>query len=222
MKKSGTEPGPGTSSGARWTLIRGARQVLTLRGASGPRRGIAMSDLNIIPDGAVLIRDGVIQDVGTTRRIENLASARAAREIDATGRIVMPAFVDADIALASPAAAAGQRPGGKCEADIRRVSGRRLLGEASSIAADLAAFGVLTVGAHTLAAPDLQNVCKALRLHQIMQSKPLRIRSVFSVIAGSVTGEADLARISQGLDACDPPQETCHLDGNPRFGRNDR
>ena len=38
------------------TLVRGARQLLTLRGPAGPRRGAALGDLGVIPDGALLIR----------------------------------------------------------------------------------------------------------------------------------------------------------------------
>ena len=136
-----------------------------------------MSDLNIISDGAALIRDGVIEEVGATRRVENLVPARSARVIDATGRVVMPAFVDPDIALAASHAAPYSV---SSETDIRRISRHRLEAVATALAADLARYGVLTVGAHTLSAPDLQNTSKALRLHQIMQARPLRIRSVFS------------------------------------------
>jgi len=75
-------------------LVRNARQLLTLRGPSGPRRGSALRDLAIIQDGAVLIRDGVILAVGLTRRVENLSDARHAREIDASGCVVAPGFVD--------------------------------------------------------------------------------------------------------------------------------
>jgi imidazolonepropionase len=53
----------------------------------------------VIPDGAVLIRNGVIEDVGPGRRVENLGSARGADVIDATGRVVMPAFVDLETSL---------------------------------------------------------------------------------------------------------------------------
>jgi imidazolonepropionase len=136
-----------------------------------------MQDLNIIPDGSVLIRGGVIEEVGSTRRIENLAPARRAREIDAAGKVVMPAFVDPDTALASPGPA---RFGEPPECDISRMSWRRLESRAASAAADLARYGVLTAGAHTLAAADLQNTTRALRLHHKLQAKPLRIRSVFS------------------------------------------
>ena len=59
-------------------LIRGARQLLTLRGSAGPRRGADLRNLAIIPDGAVLIVDGRIHDVGPSRRLENLAVARQA------------------------------------------------------------------------------------------------------------------------------------------------
>ncbi|HVY93564.1 MAG TPA: amidohydrolase family protein [Bryobacteraceae bacterium] len=136
-----------------------------------------MQDLNIISDGSVLIRGGVIEEVGTTRRIGNLAPARQAREIDAGGRVVMPAFVDPDAILAAPGPV---RPGESAERDISRMSWRRLESRAEGTAADFARYGVLTAGAHTLAAPDLQNTVRALRLHHKLQSKPLRIRSVFS------------------------------------------
>lgn len=53
-----------------------------------------MRDLHIIEDGAVLMRDGVITQVGPTRRLERLTEARTAEVIDASGRVVMPAFVD--------------------------------------------------------------------------------------------------------------------------------
>ena len=81
------------------TLVRGARQLLTLHGSSGPRRGAELSNLGLIQDGAVLIVDGLIYQVGPTRRIENLALARQAREIDASGCVVMPGFVDSNTQL---------------------------------------------------------------------------------------------------------------------------
>src|SRR3954471_22980983 len=148
MLKPDANPLPGNFENSQWMLIRGARQLLTLRGASGPRRGAAMADLHIISDGAILLRDGVIEDAGSTRRVENLEPARFAREVDATGKIVMPAFVDPDVAIASPC---GQRSdNSSAETDIRRMSRRRLECGAAALASDLARYGVLTVGANTL------------------------------------------------------------------------
>ncbi|HBY58386.1 MAG TPA: imidazolonepropionase [Solibacterales bacterium] len=75
-------------------LVRGARQLLTLHGPSGPRRGHALNDPGLIQNGALLIENGVIVAVGPSRRIENLAEARHAETIDADGRVVLPGFVD--------------------------------------------------------------------------------------------------------------------------------
>jgi imidazolonepropionase len=86
------------------TLIRGARQLLTLRGPRGARRGPDLRNLGIIQDGAVLISDGLIREVGPSRRVENLAVSRGADEIDASGRVVMPGFVDSHVHLGSSGA----------------------------------------------------------------------------------------------------------------------
>ncbi len=86
---------------AQLLLIRGAKQLLTLRGPSGLRRGAALRELSLIEDGAVLIRDGLIAQVGTTRRLENLKEVRSAAEIEVSGAIVMPGFVDAGLSLRS-------------------------------------------------------------------------------------------------------------------------
>src|SRR2546423_11194516 len=86
----------------RTILVRGARQVLTLRGPAGARRGAALSDLGIISNGAVLIRGGTILQASLSQRLENLEIARRAREINAAGRIGMPGFVDSRVQLLSP------------------------------------------------------------------------------------------------------------------------
>ena len=80
-------------------FLRGARQVLTLRGPSGVRRGAALDDLGVIEDGSLLIRDGVIAAVGTTRRLENLKEARSATEIPVGNSIVMPGFADPNLQI---------------------------------------------------------------------------------------------------------------------------
>lgn len=67
-----------------------ARQLLTLRGSSGPRRGLALRELSIIDDGAVSIHDGMIQWVGPTDELHR----NGASEFDASGKVVLPGFVD--------------------------------------------------------------------------------------------------------------------------------
>jgi imidazolonepropionase len=84
---------------AQLILIRGARQLLTMRGPAEVRRGAALQELGIIEDGSILLRDGMIAAVGSTRRIENLKEARDALEISASGRVVMPGFVDAGLSI---------------------------------------------------------------------------------------------------------------------------
>ncbi len=79
-------------------FVRGARQLLTLRGRS-PRRGPELADLGIIPNGSVLIEGEKIDSVGSTRSIENRAAARSAKVIDVTGKVVLPGFVDSHTRL---------------------------------------------------------------------------------------------------------------------------
>jgi imidazolonepropionase len=110
-------------------LVRGARQLLTLRGPSGPRRGADLRNLGIIQDGAVLIADGLIREVGSSRRLENLALARGAEEIDASGRVVMPGFVDSHAHLAGGPARVSDyqmRLGGATEEQITHAGGGAL------------------------------------------------------------------------------------------------
>jgi imidazolonepropionase len=70
-----------------------ASQLVTLAGPPRPRVGDEMSDLAIIRDGGMLIRDGKIGVVGPSDEIEKQAGD--AQVVDAKGRIVLPGFVDA-------------------------------------------------------------------------------------------------------------------------------
>ena len=54
------------------------------------RRGVELRELGIISDGAIAIREGVIQWVGPTDRL----SDKNAPEFDASDKIVLPGFVD--------------------------------------------------------------------------------------------------------------------------------
>ncbi len=70
-----------------------ASQLVTLSGPKRPRIGHEMSDLAIIRDGGMLIRDGKIDIVGASKEIGK--NAGDAEVIDTGGRVVLPGFVDA-------------------------------------------------------------------------------------------------------------------------------
>ncbi|HUI50568.1 MAG TPA: hypothetical protein VLX60_02230, partial [Terriglobales bacterium] len=74
-------------------LITGASQLLTLRGR-GPRRGNSLSNLGLIRDGAVLVRDGKILAAGPRKRVERRPEAKHAETFDVAGRVILPGFVD--------------------------------------------------------------------------------------------------------------------------------
>src|SRR5215468_4732241 len=70
-----------------------ASQVVTLSGPKRSRFGPEMSELGIVRDGGMLIRNGMIESVGASDEIEkNFGDANI---IDAGERVVMPGFVDA-------------------------------------------------------------------------------------------------------------------------------
>jgi imidazolonepropionase len=81
-------------TGAPPLLILNAAQMLTMRGPAGIRRGRELGNLNIIDDGALLVVEGRIREIGLSSRLQNLKIARRAHVISAKHCVVMPAFVD--------------------------------------------------------------------------------------------------------------------------------
>lgn len=74
-------------------LFVNAGQIATLRGPGRPRRSKELSQLSVVRNGAIAVRDGRILDVGSSRALR--ARHRAARTIDVEGRCIVPGFVDA-------------------------------------------------------------------------------------------------------------------------------
>jgi imidazolonepropionase len=70
-----------------------AAQLVTLSGPTRPRIEQELSDLAIIPDGGMLIRDGRVDVAGLSSELEKKAGD--AEVIDARGKVVLPGFVDA-------------------------------------------------------------------------------------------------------------------------------
>ncbi|MGA2156866.1 MAG: imidazolonepropionase [Bryobacteraceae bacterium] len=75
-------------------VVANCRQLVSLAGPARARTGAEMRKLGIIPDGALVARDGCILKVGTRAEIERVLSPDA-EIVDAGGRIVLPGFVDA-------------------------------------------------------------------------------------------------------------------------------
>lgn len=73
-------------------VIHSASQLITCASPDGPKRGPELSDVGQIPDGALAIADGQIVAVGPTQEIRAQYTSR--RDIDATGKLVCPGFVD--------------------------------------------------------------------------------------------------------------------------------
>ena len=67
-----------------------AAQLVTVRGPARARRGAELSELGIIRDGAVAIRNNVIEWIGPTDALPD----KSASEFDVSGKIVLPGFVD--------------------------------------------------------------------------------------------------------------------------------
>ena len=173
-----------------------------------------MSELAVVSNGALLICNGLIEHVGSARRLENLSGARRAREIDASGKVVMPAFVDADVPLVTPASARDANDITREDSEaIRLMSRTRVIARATSMAAECARYGSLSVGAHTRCAADLQNVSRILRVYQSLQMRPLRIRSVFSPQIARGNGKAAAQALGMLVDKWLPSIQKRKLSG---------
>ena len=69
-------------------------QLVTLAGPRRPRVGDELRELAIVEGGAMLVRDGLIERVGTRAEVEPLID-EGCEVFDAGGRVVAPGFVDA-------------------------------------------------------------------------------------------------------------------------------
>ena len=162
-----------SSSPLNSLLLVNIGQLVTLHsaaGASGPRRGAELKELGIIESGAVLCLGGKIVSVGTTKDAVRDAwvkkSRRKVREIDCTGRVVLPGFVDSHthpvfisprlvdfekrIEGASYGEIAAAGGGIRSSVDgVRGASRSALAGKVLSALQDMAAHGTTTAEANS-------------------------------------------------------------------------
>jgi imidazolonepropionase len=174
------------------TLVTGARQLLTLRGDGGPRRGSALSDLGMVPNGSVLIKDGAILDAGPRLRIEKLPAAKGAQEIHAARRVVMPGFVDShthlifgrprlvdyEMRLAGASYAEIAAAGGGILSSVqavRSLPAARLEAQGRAFLAAMARHGTTTLEAKSGYGIDEAGELKTLRVLRSLSADPLDI-----------------------------------------------
>ncbi|RKD32931.1 imidazolonepropionase [Thermohalobacter berrensis] len=74
-------------------IIKNANELVTCSGFKA-KQGKEMSDLKIIYDGAVVIEDGIIKEVGKTEEILDKYNENDYEVIDAKDKAVLPGFVD--------------------------------------------------------------------------------------------------------------------------------
>ena len=74
-------------------IIKHIAELVTCAG--GPKAGKEMNQVGIIRDGAIVIENGLIVDVGTTTEInERHLDPMSYEIVDASGKAVLPGFVD--------------------------------------------------------------------------------------------------------------------------------
>jgi len=160
---------------------------LTLHRNNGARPGDDPSDPAVIVDGSVLIRNGIIHAVGPTRRVENMAEARKAEEIDATGRVVMPALID-------PHACIVPVPGYRRQSEkaVQDLPATRLEAQADDLLKTMASHGTATVGALSGHGSNASGELKILRALHAKDRKPLDITSILRIAGGEESDEVRL------------------------------
>src|ERR1700749_5033967 len=69
-------------------------QLVTLAGPKRPRVGAEMRELSIIENGAMLVRDGLVERTGTRAEVEPFIGADC-EVVEAGRRVVLAGFIDA-------------------------------------------------------------------------------------------------------------------------------
>ena len=74
-------------------IVKNASELVTCSGFAA-RCGAAMNRLGVIEDGAVVVREGIIEAVGPTAEVLSGIDATDFTVVDAAGQAVLPGFVD--------------------------------------------------------------------------------------------------------------------------------
>lgn len=195
-------------------LISGASQIVTMRGR-GPRRGKALSQIGILLNGAILVRDGVIAAVGPAKEIEKLKESRRAEKMDVGARVVLPGFVDSHTHLIHAASRAeeyelkirgvsyeeiAKKGGGILDSvkKLRAATSEELKSRARGFLETFAEYGTTTIEAKSGYGLDVTSELRILSLHKEMDAEqPLEIVSTFlgaHVLPAEFRGKASGSR----------------------------
>jgi imidazolonepropionase len=177
-------------------LICGTSEIVTVRGR-GPRRGVALSKIGVVRDGAILVRDGMIAAVGPVSKIEKLPETKKAEKLDVGGRVVLPGFVDAHTHLVHAASRAEEyelkirgasyeeiaRKGGGILNSVKKLrvaTAEELKIRARGFLAQFAEYGTTTIEAKSGYGLDVTSELRILSLHKELDAEqPLEIVSTF-------------------------------------------
>ena len=163
----------------------------------GLRRGAALSNVGVIRDGAILVRDELIVAVGPSSKIEKLTESKNAEKVDVGGRVVLPGFVDAHTHLIHAASRAEEyelkirgasyeeiaRKGGGILNSVRKLraaTAEELKNRARGFLGQFAENGTTTIEAKSGYGLDVPSELRILSLHKELDAEqPLEIVSTF-------------------------------------------
>ncbi len=172
-----------------------ASQLITLAGPKRSRVRAEMSELAIIRDGGMLIREGKIEMVGSSEEVAK--NAGHVEIVDAGGRVVLPGFVDAHTHLAFAGnrlddferRARGEtyeqiaKAGGGIWSTVektRAASGEDLFNQAQTHAELFLRCGTTTIEAKSGYGLTVEDELKILRvMRRLNEEKPLEIVPTF-------------------------------------------
>ena len=141
----------------------------------------------------------MIQEVGPSRRVENLATARGATEIDASGKVVMPGLIDAHTHLMFPAQPVNESDPfdlGRAARIVASTASLRLAARGRTYLWTMARHGTTTVEAKSGCGPNESAEMKVLRVLHNINDQPLEVvaSSLFHLgPPGEDAGQADTA-----------------------------
>ncbi|GAK59542.1 imidazolonepropionase [Candidatus Vecturithrix granuli] len=177
-------------------IIKNAAELVTCRG-NRAKKGREMSELHVIPDGTVVIEDGIITAVGNSQEICAYLDESNYEVIDASGKAVLPGFVDSHTHLVFGGYRAEefswrlrgdsymeimQRGGGIINTvkATRQASKAELLASAKKRLDSMVSFGVTTVEGKSGYGLDDETEIKQLEvMQQLNEEHPVDVVSTF-------------------------------------------